>query len=163
MVVLAGLGFACSGLVGYVAVRRRRRMGAVSWPVPPPGLPVSTDSATSLLHVIGGANVPTGYLRVNGTWPFGVLDYAEGHVMIMVRGGKLFAAKPLYAATQDLAAVFPVRTGIGGRGVGFRMHDGREWYFWTGQGHRILTVLGRDRFPVSPDEQKARKVWRLEP
>lgn len=159
VVVVAALGMASSAYVGFVAIRRKRQRGEVSRPTPPPGW---GQAGPAPLHVIGGGNVPTGYMRVNATWPLAVLESDGQHVALRIRGGRLFGAVTLYASAVDLAGVYPIRS-LGSSGVAFRVHDGREWYFWTGEGPRILSLLAQAGFPVTLDEQKARKVWRAEP
>jgi hypothetical protein len=131
--------------------------------MPQSGLPGSTEQEALFLHVVGGTNIPTESFRLNATWPFGVLDYIGGRVTVRVRGGSWLPGKQLFAAQQDLEAVFPVRGPLASRGVGFRTPDGREWYFWSSQGELILTTLARAGFPVAFVEEKARKVWRAEP
>jgi hypothetical protein len=70
-----------------------------------------------VLRIVGGANVPTGHLRMNANWPLAVLEYDGRQVAVTVRGGA-FGAKPLYAGPNDLASVFRVRL-MARRGVGF--------------------------------------------
>jgi hypothetical protein len=163
VICLAVAGFLYSGVLGYIVLRRRRRWQEADWPKPTAEFATAGTRVSPLLRLVGGANVPTGYMRLDATWPLGVLDCYADRVALTVRGGRFLAAKPLYANAGDLASVFPVRGVIRKRGVGFRLKDGREWYFWTGAGQSALTCLAQRAFPVTFDEQRARKIWRAEP
>lgn len=159
VIVIAGLGFAYSAGLGYVVLRRRRLVGPQSWPTRSTD---ASDAGVPQIRIVGGANVPTGYMRINASWPLATLQYDGRQVAVTVRGG-LFGAKPLFAGPQELASVFMVRGAYRTRGIGFRLIDGREWYFWTTDRERILSTLAQAGYPVSADEQRARKIWRAEP
>jgi hypothetical protein len=162
VVVIAGLGFAYSAGLGYVVLRRRRRVGSVAWPTPLPDHSGIDTGGGPRLRIVGGANVPNGYMRMNATWPLATLEYDGRQVSVAIRGW-LFGAKPLFAGPQDLAGVFLVRGVYRTRGIGFRLIDGREWYFWMTDRERVLSTLAQAGYPVSSEEQKARKIWRAEP
>jgi hypothetical protein len=120
------------------------------------------DAGALMIHLVGGANVPTGSMRVNATCPFGLLEVYEHAVRVVVRP-RLFGALPLVASPADLEAIYPVRGIFGTKGIGLRLRDGREWYFWTRQGHQPLAAMASVGFPVSWDVRKAVKVWRARP
>ena len=161
VVLFAALGFAGSAFTLGLGLRRRRAAGPGGVvPLTDPLAAYPTDQRPPVqLRVVGGANVPTAYLRVNATWPLAVLEVQGDRVALRVRV-PFTGAQVLYAGRADLLTVFPVQNRWPGtRGVGFRTFDGREWYFWTFQGAAILDHLQGQGFPVSPAPQRARKVW----
>ena len=122
---------------------------------------MEAERATPLASIVGGANLPSRLLgRVNATWPLAVLTRHDQRVTIKLRPpGALFGPEPFDVTPHDVEAVFPTRGYLGGRGIGFRLADGTEVYFWTGKGKALLDALEGDGFPVSRDLQRAAKVW----
>jgi hypothetical protein len=113
-------------------------------------------------HLIGGANVPAHGLRVNATRPFAALDIRRGGLELSMRV-RLFGGDDLKVTPALLAEVFPVETWLGGGGVGFRLPDGREWYFWTRHVDRVLDLHDEQGFTVSRTVRRPGKVWRATP
>jgi hypothetical protein len=107
-------------------------------------------------HRIGGANIPAHWLRLNATRPFGVLDIRQHGLELSVRP-RLFGGDDLRVTPALLAEVFPVKARIGGRGIGFRLPDGREWYFWTLHADRVLDLLDKQGFTVSRSVRRPRR------
>jgi hypothetical protein len=117
---------------------------------------------------VGGANVPTrGGYRVNAGMTLAELLFADGAVELRLRGplARLTRAESFKVIASDLGAVFPIRSAsiLRFRGVGFRRHDGREYYFKTARTDEILGVLDSAGFPVTPKAQPATKIWRSTP
>ena len=118
------------------------------------------------LRWIGGASLPTtGGWRVHASEFLAELLLEENWVELRLRGllPRLTRAETLRAKPTDLSEAFPIRSRISFRGVGFRRPDGREYYFKTGQIDNILRALQDLSFPVSWIDQRASKLWRLEP
>ena len=125
--------------------------------------PMATPNASVDVRFVGGANLPTRYLRMNATWPLAVLAVNDGRLSLRLRGPLQRAGGvPLDAAPADIARVFPTRR-MWTKGVGFTDRTGREWYFWTRQVQRVLTVLDEHGYAVTNVAQKAGKVWRGTP
>jgi hypothetical protein len=116
------------------------------------------------MRIVGGANVPTAHLRINGTFPFGVLVISDYVVDVRLRPA-WFGAIPLIASPADLRLVFPIRRVPRQSGVGFRTTDGREWNFWTSKAssQAALELLSHLGYPVSWTPEPATKVWRATP
>lgn len=111
---------------------------------------------------IGGASVPTlGGSRVNATEPLAALAIRGNMLELRLRGplAKLARAETLQARPADLEEVFPIRSRVRFRGVGFRRPDGREYYFKTWKIDEILDALAGRGFPVSLVNQPAAKIW----
>jgi len=128
--------------------------------------PQPFESSPSSRRWIGGANVPTrGGYRVNASLLLAELLVGDGELELRLRGPltKLTRAETLRAKPADLDAVFPIRSTIRFRGVGFRRPDGREYYFKTTSTDEILRMLGSLGFPVTPEAQPASKIWRARP
>jgi hypothetical protein len=88
---------------------------------------------------------------------------AGGSGRVSTRRVRLVRCCALIASPSELAAVYPVRGRLGGRGVGFQLPDGREWYFWTFHGRRALETLAQLAYPVSWETRRPRTVWRATP
>jgi hypothetical protein len=130
---------------------------------PPSVQPVEiSDPGSMVIRLVGGANVPTSTMRVNASYPLGVMEVYERAVRVSIRP-RLFGAVPLFAGPRDLDSAFPVRGAFRTRGVGLRLTDGREWYFWTGQVDQALQTLADHEFPVSHEERRASKIWQARP
>lgn len=117
-------------------------------------------------RIVGGANMPTMYLRINATWPLAVLTITDSRVSIRLRGPlQRTGGVPLDGTPAEIAGVFPIRGTLsrGVKGVGFTDRAGREWYFWTRRVQPILAMLDEHRFPVTNIPQKAAKVWKAVP
>jgi len=86
-------------------------------------------------------------------------------VELRLRGplGRIAHAETLQARPADLEQVFPIRSRVRFRGVGFRRPDGREYYFKTRRIDVILDALRGCGFPVSSLNQPAAKLWRAIP
>jgi len=123
-----------------------------------------TNPAAVRMRIVGGANMPTAHLRINGTFPFGVLLISDHSVEVRIRPS-WFGAVPLIARPADLRLVFPIRRAARQSGVGFRTPDGREWYFWTSKasGQAALELLSHLGYPISWTAEPATKVWRATP
>ena len=119
------------------------------------------DSApsASVLRWVGGANVPTQSWRINGTWPFGVLEVSQASMNLVLRP-KWLGGVPLRAVPADLVMVFPIRGSVSGGGVGFTSPDGREWCFWTRRTAEVMKSLAERNFPVSTTPRRPSKVWK---
>jgi hypothetical protein len=64
----------------------------------------------------------------------------------------------LDAAPDDIETVYPC--GRWGRGVGFHLRDGRDFYFFTWRGAaRALDYLRSVGFPVTYQRGPLRKYW----
>lgn len=99
-------------------------------------------------RVVGGANMPTKYLRMNATWPLAVLTIADGRVSIRLRGPlQRTGGVPLDATPAEIAEVFPTRGMWRTSGVGFTDRAGWEWYFWTRRVQPILAMLDERGYP----------------
>jgi hypothetical protein len=116
------------------------------------------------MRLVGGANVPTSHLRINGTFPFGLLVISDEYLTVRLRPS-WFGAVPLVATPADLRDVFPIRRAIGPWGLGFRTPDGREWYFWSTKAasRAALELLARLGYPVSWTAKRPAKVWNATP
>lgn len=115
---------------------------------------------------IGGANVPTrGGFRVNASLLLAELAIDGDIVELRLRGplGMLTRAETLRAKPVDLQSVFPIRSTVRFRGVGFRRPDLREYYFKTTRIDDVLDALRSVGFPVSTESQPAAKIWRAAP
>jgi hypothetical protein len=73
----------------------------------------------------------------------------------------------LIATPADVVLVWPIKPRgpaafqmVTLRGVGFRLPDDREFYFWTRRGRDILRWLWSRGFPVATESEPARRVWR---
>jgi hypothetical protein len=115
-----------------------------------------------LARFVGGANVPAWLGRVNGTWPFAVLEIGStGLSLRMRRIARVFGpVESLEATPATLRRVYPVR-GVPSAGVGFTAQNGHDFYFWTPSGRRILDLLGRLGYPVSLESSAATKIWTM--
>jgi hypothetical protein len=116
------------------------------------------------MRIVGGANMPTAHLRINGTFPLGVLVISDHSVEVRLRPS-WFGAVPLIAGPADLRLVFPIRRAPRQSGVGFRTSDGREWYFWTSKAssQSALELLSHLGYPISWTAESATKMWRATP
>jgi hypothetical protein len=76
-----------------------------------------------------------------------------------------FVGEPmvLRAEPSEVASIYPLTGRVMGRGIGFRLRTGQEFYFWTFSGDRIRELLRNRGFPVTDDRQRPRKIWRGEP
>jgi hypothetical protein len=115
------------------------------------------------LRIVGGANMPTTYLRMNATWPLAVLTITNSRVSIRLRGPlQRIGGVPLDGTSAEIARVFPTRS-MWSRGVGFTDRAGREWYFWTRRVQQVLAILDERGYRVTDVPQKAAKVWKAVP
>jgi hypothetical protein len=69
----------------------------------------------------------------------------------------------LHAEPGDIAAVYPLKGRLIGRGVGFRTVTGNDFYFWTFEGAKVRAALRGRGFPVEEAPERARKIWTGEP
>lgn len=106
--------------------------------------------------------MPTQAWRINGTWPFGVLEMSEQSMTLVLRPAWL-GGIPLRALPAELDMVFPIRGSLGGGGVGFTSRDGREWCFWTRRTAEVMQALAERGFPVAPVPRRPSKVWKGRP
>jgi len=110
--------------------------------------------------------MPTlGGSRVNASEFFAALTLAGAQVELRLRGplAQLARAETLVAMPIDLEVVFPIRSRVRFRGVGFRRVDGREYYFKTFKIDEILARLQAAGFPVSMEARPATKIWGTNP
>lgn len=123
-----------------------------------------TNPAVVRMRLVGGANMPTAHLRINGTFPFGVLVISDDSVEVRLRPS-WFGAVRLVAGPANLRLVFPIRRAARQAGIGFRAPDGREWYFWTSKAssQAALELLSHLGYPISWTADPATKVWRATP
>ena len=104
--------------------------------------------------------------RANFSIPFGKLEIASGLVRLGVQGrvlSKLGDAERLEATPKDVAVAFPLKGRLLGRGIGFKLHNGREYYFWTYAEKKILVTLEASGFNVSREARRPVKVWNALP
>lgn len=112
------------------------------------------------MRVVGGANVPTVYARVNATWPLAVLVLEGSQLSLTLRWpGRLFGARDLRVTADELIRVYPIQ-GFMSPGIGLTNRDGHDFYFWTYKGQQILETLRRSGYPVSYTVEKPSKIWR---
>lgn len=105
------------------------------------------------VRFVGGGTVPARRLGgVSGTWPLAVLEIGPSGLSLRMRGiARGFGPERLEATPVTLRRV--VRSqGLTAPGVGFIDGDGREFYFWTYRGGRILDLLSRLGYPVVPHD-----------
>jgi hypothetical protein len=101
---------------------------------------------------------------LNATWPLATFDWDGQHIALIVRP-RWVGGIPLYATRDQLTSVYALKgpLGFGFGGIGFVLHDAREWYFWTTQPDAILTPLAQAGFPVSFQRRRPAKVWAFFP
>jgi len=117
----------------------------------------------AVMRLVGGANVPTAYARVNATWPLAVLVLEGSRLSLRLRWpGRLFGARDLRVTADELVRVYPIQ-GFMSPGVGFRNRDGHDFYFWTYKGQQVLETLRRSGYPISYTLEKPSKIWRATP
>ncbi len=117
-----------------------------------------------VLRMVGGASVPSGWVgRVTATWPFAILTVDGSRVRLTMRWlGRMGSPKELDAAADEIEAVYPC--GRFSRGVGFRHHDGRDFFFFTWRrASGILEHFVTAGFPVSHERRSTRKYWLGQP
>jgi hypothetical protein len=110
------------------------------------------------MRYVGGVNYPTMFGRGNATWTLGALTLDEEGLSLRIGIG-CFAAVPLRAADRSaVEQVFPCRARLPfSPGLGIRLHDGKEFYFWATRATagEILAELGRQGFPTSDKVRRA--------
>lgn len=114
---------------------------------------------------IGGANLPTRYLRVNATRPFAKLAVDAGQIYICLRprlAARLFRADELAGTPGNVECVYPA-VGRLFRGVGVRTTDGRDYYFRTAAGDEILAAARLGGFTVPSENREPTKIWNPAP
>jgi hypothetical protein len=145
--------------VGLVGVARRRARTSSIPPktgrilaAPPPML------AGSPSRWVGGANVPGSLGRMNATWPLAVLEIGRSSITLRIRPPftTLFGAESLAATPADITEMFPSKGGLGGSGVGIRLRNESNSFFWTSRREEVLQAASQAGFHVSWEERRSR-------
>jgi hypothetical protein len=105
----------------------------------------------------GGVNYPTPMGRGNATWPLGALTLDEGGIELRMGFGRFgFTVLPR-TDRFEVEGIFPCRGGLlASPGVGLRLGDGREFYFWTSResSREIIGLLEQEGFPASHETRR---------
>ena len=107
-----------------------------------------------LAKFVGGGSAPASPLgRVNGTWPLAVLEIKPSGLTLRMRGiARIFGpVERLEATPATLRRAYPVH-GLLSSGVGFTDQKGRDFYFFTNRGPRILDLLAQLGYPASREQ-----------
>lgn len=92
-------------------------------------------------------------MRSYATWPLVVLSVWPGRVTLRSSLLRWVGGDSLDATPGDVTDVVPARGRFGSDGVGFRLLDGRRFFFWTGQSDRVLKLLAEQGFSVGTEER----------
>lgn len=110
---------------------------------------------------VGGANLPTRYMRMNAPWPLARLTIDQGLIGIQIRprlAARLTHADELSAAPDAVECVYAA-VGKLFRGIGVRTTSGRDYYFRTYAGAEVLAAAHQAGFPVSGESRVPSKIW----
>lgn len=109
---------------------------------------------------VGGSTMAGRLGRTNATPPLAVLELSAGTLTLRLRPAPVaaFLGVPKLAAARDaVESIFPVQRGLTGRGVGILVEQTPVAYFWTRHPEEVLATAGAAGFPVSWQEQRARR------
>ena len=111
---------------------------------------------------IGGMNVPAALGRANATVPLAELVIGDETLTLRPRKIGRLIMTDFVVGLDQVTAAFRLRGTFMTSGVGIRLHDGAEAYFWTSSKQdAVLAALNERGVPVDTEAQRAQQVWSL--